>query len=356
MRQFLAAFLLASTPALASVPDSLLGHLHWRSIGPFRGGRVLAVAGAPDDRPRFYFGAVNGGVWRTDDAGRTWQPIFDAAPVGSIGAIAVAPSAPRTLYVGTGEADMRSDIAQGTGMFRSVDGGGHWQSAGLEDTQQIGRILVDPRAAGTLLVAALGHPYGPNPQRGVFRSTDGGRSWTRTLFRDADTGAIDLADAPDNPDIVYAALWQTRRPPWNVYPPSGGPGSGLYKSVDGGRTWAALTGHGLPAAPGRIGLATTPARPGRVYALVDVRSGQGAGLYRSDDRGGTWTRISADGRITERAWYFSGITADPRDADTITVCDTIMLRSRDGGGALGPRKGATTGEDVHPQRVGSHGR
>ena len=347
MRPFLAAFLLASGPALAGVPDSLLGNLHWRSIGPFRGGRVLAVAGAPDDRRRFYFGAVNGGVWRTDDAGRTWQPIFDAAQVGSIGAIAVAPSAPPTLYVGTGEADMRSDIAQGTGMFRSVDGGAHWTSIGLEDTQQIGRILVDPRSADTLLVAALGHPYGPNAQRGVFRSTDGGRSWTRTLFRDADTGAIDLAQAPDNPDIVYAALWQTRRPPWNVYPPSSGPGSGLYKSVDGGRTWAALTGHGLPAAPGRIGLATTPARPGRVYALVDVRAGTGAGLYRSDDRGGTWTKVSADDRITERAWYFSGIAADPRDADTITVCDTIMLRSRDGGAHFAPIKGDPTGDDFH---------
>jgi photosystem II stability/assembly factor-like uncharacterized protein len=188
--------------AQAEVPAGLLQNLHWRSIGPYRGGRVLAVEGAPDDRRRFYFGSVNGGVWRTDDAGRTWSPIFDAAPVGSIGALAVAPSAPNILYVGTGEADMRSDIAQGVGMFRSADGGAHWAPIGLEDTQQIGRILVDPRDPNVVLVAALGHPYGPNAMRGVFRSTDGGRTWSKTLFHDADTGAIDMAFQPGNPDVV----------------------------------------------------------------------------------------------------------------------------------------------------------
>lgn len=330
------------------VPPSMMQHLRWRSIGPFRGGRVLTVQGAPDRKARFYFGAVNGGVWRTDDAGRTWQPIFDDAPAGSIGALAIAPSAPETLYVGTGEADMRSDIAQGVGLFRSIDGGAHWAPAGLPDTRQIGRILVDPRDARTLLVAALGHPYGPNGERGVFRSTDGGATWTKTLFHDADTGAIDLAAAPDNPDVVYAALWQTRRPPWNVYPPSSGPGSGLYKSGDGGRSWVQLTGHGLPASPGRIGLATTPARPGRVYALVDVRDGgDGAGLYRSDDSGATWKLMSGDKRITERAWYFSGITADPKNADVVYVCDTVLLRSDDGGAHFVALKGDETGDDYH---------
>ena len=333
--------------ARAQVPQDLLGNLHWRSIGPFRGGRALAVQGAPDDPRRFYFGAVNGGVWRTDDAGRTWQPIFDSAPVGSIGALAVAPSAPRTLYAGTGEADMRSDIAQGVGLFRSTDGGLSWTQAGLRDTQQIGRILVDPRNPDVVLVAALGHPYGPNPMRGVFRSEDGGRTWSKTLFRDDDTGAIDLAFQPDNPDIVYASLWQTRRPPWSVYPPSSGPGSGLYKSIDGGRTWLHLTGHGLPQAPGRIGLATTPARPRRVYALVDVRHGDQGGLYRSDDAGADWVRVSDDPRITKRGWYFSGITADPKHADTVYVCDTIMLRSDDGGAHFVPVKGDPTGDDFH---------
>ncbi len=333
-----------SSQAFAAVDPALFQDLSWRSIGPFRGGRVLAVAGAPDNPRRFYFGAVNGGVWTTDDAGRTWRPIFDAEPVGSIGALAVAPSAPEVIYVGTGEADMRSDIAQGVGLFKSMDGGASWKSIGLDDTRQIGKILVDPRDPRVLLVAALGHPYGPNAQRGVFRSVDGGQTWTRTLFKDADTGAIDMAFQPGDPDVVYAALWQTRRPPWNVYPPSNGPGSGLYKSMDGGKTWMALTGRGLPASPGRIGLATTPARPERVYALVDAADG---GLYRSDDAGATFNKVSGDKRIWQRGWYFGGITADPKDADRVWVCDTIILRSDDGGAHFLPIKGDPTGDDFH---------
>src|SRR6476659_1784527 len=210
-RLLLSLPLLAAAAGLqaATVDPRLFQELKWRSVGPFRGGRVLAVAGDPRDAKRFYFGAVNGGVWRTDDAGRTWAPIFDSVNVGSIGAIAVAPSAPRTIYVGTGEADMRSDIAQGIGMFRSTDGGASWQAIGLSDTQQIGKILVSPRDPNLLLVAALGHPYGPNAERGVFRSVDGGRHWTKTLYRDADTGAIDMVFEPGNPGVVYAALWQT---------------------------------------------------------------------------------------------------------------------------------------------------
>ena len=318
--------------------------LRWRSIGPFRGGRVLAVEGAPDDPLHFYFGAVNGGVWETRDAGRTWAPIFDAAPVGSVGALAVAPSNPRTIYVGTGEADMRSDIAQGMGMFKSVDGGKSWAAAGLSDTQQIGKVLVDPRDADVVLVAALGHPYGPNAQRGVFRSADGGRTWARTLFRDADTGAIDLVSKPGDPDTVYAALWQTRRPPWNVYPPSNGSGSGLYRSHDGGRTWTPVGGRGLPASPGRIGLAVSPAAPGRLYALVDAAEG---GLYRSDDHGATWTKTSGDRRIWQRGWYFGGVTVDPKNADDVWVCDTILLHSTDSGVTFLPVKGDPTGDDFH---------
>lgn len=348
------AFALLSTSLLtigaahaAPVNSHLFQDLQWRSVGPFRGGRVLAVAGDPVDPRRFYFGGVNGGVWRTDDAGRTWFPIFDKMDIGSIGAIAVAPSSPKRIYVGTGEADMRSDIAQGIGMFRSDDGGATWQSIGLSDTQQIGKILVDPRNSNVLLVAALGHPYGPNAERGVFRSTDGGRHWTRTLFKDENTGAIDLAFQPGNPNVVYAALWQTRRPPWNTYPPSSGPGSGLYKSIDGGKSWHQLTGHGLPSAPGRIGLTTSAASPRRVYALVDSSEPDQGGLYRSDDGGASWQQVTGDKRIWSRGWYFGGITADPKNANRVWVMDTIVLRSDDGGAHFIPEKGDPTGDDFH---------
>ena len=338
---------LAAPAQAAPVNPQLFQDLQWRSVGPFRGGRVLAVAGDPLDARRFYFGAVNGGVWRTDDAGRTWVPIFDSVNVGSIGAIAVAPSSPRTIYVGTGEADMRSDIAQGIGMFRSDDGGASWHAIGLSGTQQIGKILVDPRNANVVLVAALGHPYGPNAERGVFRSTDGGRHWTRTLFKDENTGAIGLAFEPDNPNIVYATLWQTRRPPWNTYPPSSGPGSGLYKSIDGGRTWRQLTGQGLPSSPGRMGLATSPANPRRVYLLADSSLPDQGGLYRSDDRGVTWKKVTGDKRIWNRGWYFGEITADPKNANRLWAMDTIILRSDDGGAHFVPVKGDPTGDDFH---------
>lgn len=324
--------------------QSLLQPLHWRAIGPFRGGRVLTVTGVPGEPDHFYFGAVNGGVWETRDAGRTWGAIFDSASVGSIGALAVAPSDPKVIYVGTGEADMRSDIAQGAGMFRSTDSGHTWEPIGLVDSQQIGRIIVDPTNPQVVLVAALGHPYGANEMRGVFRSMDGGRTWQRTLYKDADTGAIDLAFAPGHPEVVYAALWQTRRPPWNVYPPSSGPGGGLYKSIDEGKTWTALVGHGLPAKPGRIGIAVAPSNPQRVFALIDAEEG---GLYRSEDGGANWTRVTDDHRIWTRGWYFGGVTVDPGNADTIYVCNTAMYRSADGGKHFAPLKGAPGGDDYH---------
>jgi len=330
--------------AEATSLQPLLQPLHWRSIGPFRGGRVLTVTGVPGDPNHFYFGAVNGGVWETRDAGRTWVPMFDSAPVGSIGALAVAPSDPKVIYAGTGEADMRSDIAQGAGMFRSTDSGHTWEPIGLVDSQQIGRILVDPTHADVVLVAALGNPYGANETRGVFRSIDGGRTWQRTLYKDANTGAIDLAFEPGHPDVVYAALWQTRRPPWNVYPPSNGPGGGLYKSTDGGQTWSALVGHGLPVKPGRIGIAVAPSTPERVFALIDAAEG---GLYRSDDAGANWTRVSDDHRIWNRGWYFGGVTVDPGNADTLYVCDTAVYRSVDGGRHFVPIKGAPGGDDYH---------
>jgi photosystem II stability/assembly factor-like uncharacterized protein len=346
----LLAISLLATSSLAQaarVDPGLFQQFHWRSVGPFRGGRVLAVAGDPNDARRFYFGAVNGGVWKSDDAGRTWAPIFDSVNVGSTGAIAVATSNPKVIYVGTGEADMRSDIAQGIGMFRSDDGGRSWQTIGLSDTQQIGRIIVDPKNPNVVLVAALGHPYGPNAERGVFRSNDGGRHWTKTLYKDENTGAIDLAFQPNNSQVVYAAMWQTRRPPWNTYPPSSGPGGGLYKSADGGRSWHQMVGHGFAAAPGRIGLASSPAKPHRLYALIDSSDESQAGLYRSDNSGASWRKMTGDKRIWNRGWYFGEIDANPKNADQVWVSDTIILRSDDGGAHFIPLKGDPTGDDFH---------
>jgi photosystem II stability/assembly factor-like uncharacterized protein len=349
-RLFLAAAVvipLGAAPAQGTegiVDPALFSGLHWRLLGPFRGGRVLAVTGVPNEPNHFFFGAVNGGVWESIDAGRTWKPIFDGQPIGTIGAIALAPSRPTTLYVGSGEADMRSDIAQGDGMYKSGDGGRTWAHIGLTDTQQIARILVDPQDPERVYVAALGHPYGPNAERGIFRSTDGGQHWQKVLFKDADTGAIDLAFEPGNPKVIYAALWQTRRPPWSIYPPSNGPGGGLWKSVDGGDHWREITGNGLPLHPGRIGIAVAPTAPQRVYAVIDADAG---GLYRSDDGGEHWTRKSDDHRIWQRGWYFCGIAVEPRDADTVWIADTNLLRSRDGGASFAPVEGDATGDDYH---------
>jgi len=320
--------------------------LHWRLIGPFRAGRALAVTGIPGDSRHFYFGAVDGGVWETRDAGRTWQPIFDKEPIGSIGAIAVAPSRPGTIYVGTGEADMRSDIAQGDGMYKSTDGGAHWSHIGLTDTRQISRIIVDPQNPRRLFVAALGHPYGPNTQRGVFRSLDGGKHWTKVLYLNPNTGAADVAFKPGDPNTIYAAMWQTRRPPWSVYPPSSGPGSGLYVSHDGGAHWKHIVGNGFPVHPGRIGLAVAPTRPDRLYALVDGTWKMG-GLYRSDDGGVHWRHVSRDRRIFGRGWYFCSLTVDPSDANRLYVMNTIVLRPDDGGAHFIALKGDPTGDDFH---------
>ena len=343
--RFAAPFLLFAGPALAAPIDpALFQDLRWRLIGPFRGGRVLAVSGVPGEPDHFYFGSVNGGVWESTNAGRTWRPIFDDVPVGSIGALAVAPSNSRILFVGTGEADMRSDIAQGKGVYRSSDGGKTWRFVGLGDTQQIGRIEVDPRNADVVYVAALGHPYGPNAERGVFKSSDGGAHWTKVLGPNPNTGAIDVVLEPGEPNVVYAALWQTRRTPWNIYPPSNGPGSGLYRSNDAGAHWTKLAGNGFAAKPGRIGLAVAPSEPSRVYAMVDADSG---GVYRSDDRGGHWKRVSSDTRIWQRGWYFGGITVEPRNADVVYACNTNFYHSTDGGKSFAPIEGDATGDDFH---------
>lgn len=346
LRMAAIALVVAGLPRSASAapPPAVFSGLHWREIGPYRGGRTLAVTGVPGDPLAFYFGAVGGGVWSSENAGHTWSPIMDGQPVSSIGAIAVAPSDPRTIYVGSGEADMRSDIIGGNGMYVSHDAGKTWRASGLEATQQIGRIVVDPHDAKTVYVAALGHAYAPNPERGVFKSIDGGATWRRVLFRDENSGAIDLALDPHDPQTIYASLWQTRRPPWSVYPPSNGPGSGLYKSADGGATWKHLSGMpqiGL----GKIGLAVAPSEPSRVYAIVDAKDA--GGLYRSDDAGAHWLRIDGEKRIWGRGWYFCHVAVDPHDADRVYVSNTSLYRSTDGGAHFTAIKGAPGGDDYH---------
>ncbi|HKW44006.1 MAG TPA: hypothetical protein VJN22_00025 [Candidatus Eremiobacteraceae bacterium] len=328
-----------------TVNPALFSDLHWRLIGPFRGGRALAVTGVPGNPTLFYFGAVAGGVWKTNDAGRTWKPIFDGQAIASVGAIAVAPSDPSVIYVGTGEADMRSDITYGDGVYKSVDAGATWKHVGLTDTRQIGRILVDPSNANIAFVAALGHGYGPNADRGVFRTTDGGATWQKVLYKDENTGAIDIAFDAQDSHTIFAALWQTRRPPWSVYPPSSGPGTGLYVSHDSGTTWQQISGHGFPSASlGRMGLTTTPADPKRVYAIVDAKAG---GLYRSDDGGVNWRLQDGDRRLWGRGWYFCSLAADPKNADTLYISDTAFYRSSDGGAHFSAIKGSPDGDDFH---------
>lgn len=314
-------------------------------IGPFRGGRALAVTGVRGQPDVYYFGSVGGGVWKTNDAGRTWNPIFDGQPVASIGAIAVAASNSNVIYVGSGEADMRSSISMGNGMYKSTDAGKTWAHIGLEDSRQIARIVIDPNDPDTVYVAALGHAYGPNKERGVFKSTDGGRTWKQVLFKDENTGAIDLAMKPGDPKTLCAALLQTRRPPWSIYPPSKGPGTGLYQSKDGGETWEHLTGHGLPSEElGRMGIAFAPSNPLRIYLIADAKEG---GLYRSDDGGENWTRVSKEARIWGRGWYFCEVSVDSQDPDTVYVPNTSLYRSRDGGKTFTAIKGAPGGDDYH---------
>jgi photosystem II stability/assembly factor-like uncharacterized protein len=321
-----AALIPLFTLSAQTLKEPTLQGMKWRQVGPFRGGRAVAVAGVVGNPGTYYFGAVAGGVWKTTDAGMTWLPVFEKQPVASIGAIAVAPSNPNIVYAGTGEADIRGDVSYGDGMWKSYDAGKTWKHIGLDDTRHIGKVLVDPHNPDIVLVAALGHAYGPNEQRGVFRSTDGGNTWQKVLYKDDKTGAIDITFDPNNSYILYAALWQMDRTPYGLT--SGGPGSGLYKSTDGGLTWKQLQGHGLPAGVlGRIGVAVA-ANSDRVYALIEAKEG---GLYRSDDAGATWTKVNADDKFRQRAWYFTGVFADPKAESTVYILNTGMYRSTDGG-------------------------
>jgi photosystem II stability/assembly factor-like uncharacterized protein len=326
-------------------PDpSLYSGLRWRMIGPFRGGRVNAVSGVTSQPDTFYFGSVGGGVWKSLNSGRTWTPIFDANNVASIGAIAVSSANPNTVYVGTGEPDMRDSIAYGDGVYKSLDAGKTWKHLGLENTKQIGRIIVDPKNPNTVFVAAMGNAYAPNPDRGVFRSQDGGATWQKVLFKNDDVGAIDLAFDPFDSKVVYATLWNVRRPPWFIYAPANGPGAGIFKSTDGGSTWKDIS-VGIPVeGRGHIGISVAPSNRNRLYAVVDAKEG---GVFISNDAGATWTRLSSDKRLWDRGWYFEKVTADPKNADVVYVMNTSIYRSTDAGKTWTPIKGAPGGDDYH---------
>jgi len=344
-RRILSTFLLFAISAVAqTVPSELFNGLKWRLIGPFRGGRAVAVAGVPGDSTTFYFGAVNGGIWKTTDAGVVWTPIFDGQPVGSIGALAVAPSDPKTIYAGTGESDIRSSLSFGNGVYKSVDAGRTWAHIGLEDTRHISKIVVDPQNADVVYVGALGHVYAPNEQRGVYKSTDGGSHWTKVLDQGPEIGVSDLAICSGHPQLLFAGTWHTWRPPWSTYAPIDRPGGGLFRSQDGGATWSRLNGAGLPEGDwGRVGVDVAPDGK-RVYALIQAKK---AGLYRSDDGGDTWTLANDDPRLTSRAWYFNSVTIDPNNPDVLYIPNVALYRSEDGGKTISIVRGAPGGDDYH---------
>jgi photosystem II stability/assembly factor-like uncharacterized protein len=349
----------SAAPATAQqVSPQFFSGLRWRLVGPFRAGRVVAVSGVPGSATNYYFGGVDGGVWKTTDAGTVWQPVFDHEPVASIGAIAVAPSDPNVIYAGTGESDIRSDLASGDGLYRSDDAGQSWTHIGLDNSRQISRILVDPSDPHTVYVGVLGHAYGPSQERGVYKSTDGGATWTRILDKGPAIGVADIAMAAGQPQILFAATWNAHRPPWSAYAPLEGEGNALYRSTDAGKTWIQISGHGLPAAGWtRTGVAVS-ADGRRVYVVIscgtDAESGSlpavpgcKSGLYRSDDGGDSWTLANADPRLTSRAWYFNSIAIDPENPDTLYMPNVALYRTDDGGKTIQIVRGAPGGDDYH---------
>jgi len=333
--------------------QKLFSEMRWRCIGPFRGGRTVAISGVLHQPNVFYMAAVNGGVWKTTDFGNTWNPIFDDQATGSVGALAVAPSDPNIIYVGSGEGLQRPDLATGDGVYKSTDAGKTWTHLqNLRDAQQITAILVDPKDPNRVFVATEGHPYGPNAERGVFRSTDGGQSFQKVLYKDENTGAADLAFDPTNPQTIYAVLWAARVAPWEVR--SGGSiyiaGSGLFKSTDGGSTWRPLT-KGLPTAAeelGRMGIAVAPSQPNRLYASIEAKRGV-AGIYRSDDAGESWKQVNSDGRIGGRGPGAMGIAVASDNPEVIYVANTTTWKSTDAGKTFVGFKGAPGGDDY--QRI-----
>jgi photosystem II stability/assembly factor-like uncharacterized protein len=392
----------------APYDPSLYAGLRWRMLGPFRGGRTDAVTGVPGRPYEFYFGAVNGGVWKTINAGRSWQPVFDSQPVASIGAIAVAPSNPDIVYVGTGESTLRDSMGYGNGMYKSTDAGRTWTHIGLETTQHIGKISIDPKNPNVVFVAVIGHMYEAHPDRGIYKTTDGGATWKKVLYVNDSLGSPDVVVDPTNPLVAYASLWNTRRPPWYTYRPSSGPGGGIYKTTDGGTTWKPLTAGLPPACIGKAGIGISAANPRRVYVVLDdflqegapadapcepvppdqpaggrgggrgggagaAGGGAGAGaasaagraagagaaaaapatpppqqqggLYRSDDGGATFTKISGDTALWGRGWYFEHIAVDPKNADIVYIANVSTSRSKDGGKTWVPLRGSPGGDD-----------
>jgi photosystem II stability/assembly factor-like uncharacterized protein len=369
----LAGYDIVLVVAQGTYDASLYSGLKWRMLGPFRGGRVDAVSGVSGRPNEFYFGSVNGGIWKTIDGGRVWVAVFDSQPVASIGALAVAPSSPDTIYAGSGESTMRDSTGYGNGLYKSTDAGKTWAHVGLDNTEHIGKVAVDPKNANVVFVAAIGHLYEANPDRGLYRSRDGGQTWTKVLFKDNDTGAVDVVIDPSNSQIVYATLWNTRRPPWYAYQPSNGPGGGIFKSTDGGNTWNQLT-NGLPASCiGRSGVAVAPSNSQRLYAVVDDFLPEGApattpcpgvpparaaaagaaaitaqgGFYRSDDAGATWAKLSSDPELWGRGWYFEKLAVDPKNADVVYVPNVAVARSKDGGKTWVALRGSPGGDDYH---------
>jgi photosystem II stability/assembly factor-like uncharacterized protein len=317
--------------AQGPVDESYLGLVKWRSIGPSRGGRVVAVAGDPVNRLVFYQGTTGGGVWKTSDGGIRWENVSDGHfGTGSVGAVAVAPSDPNVVYAGMGEACIRGNASHGDGVYKSTDAGKTWTRVGLEKTRQIARLFIHPTNPEVVYVAALGDAFGPSPERGVFRTKDGGKTWEKVLYRDEDSGAIDLVADPANPAVMYASLLELRRFPWGFR--SAGPGTGLFKTTDGGDHWTEITDNpGLPSGPkGRIGLALSPAKPDRVWAIIDADIGK-KGVFRTDDAGATWERLNEDANLTQRPWYYHHIFAHPTDPETVYVLNVQMFQSTDGG-------------------------
>ncbi len=330
----------------AQFNPNLFNSMKYRMIGPHRGGRTVGAVGVPQQPNVFYIGVNNGGVWKTNDYGRTWKPIFDDQPTGSVGDIAVAPSNPNVIYVASGEGIQRPDLGVGDGVYKSTDAGKTWINTGLKDGQQIGSIIIDPTDENRVFVAVLGHPYGPNTERGVYRTVDGGKNWERVLYKDEDTGAIQVVFDPKNPNIIYADLWAARQGPWE----NGawqGPESGLFKSMDGGNTWKKLI-KGLPSIEeglGRIGFCVAPSDPNRLYATVDA--GKSGGIYRSDDAGENWYLINPDGRLWGRGSDFAEIKADPKNADIVYSANVVTWKSTDGAKTWTAFRGAPGGDDYH---------